>query len=127
MKEITPEIKQRIIALYWGQKVMYVGGVGLVTIGTGGWNLRYPDFYLVLTPLSQITDEDAIELSKLMHGDLAKSMEDGKHLHYGKNFAEYYLDKLNCSDFLRSRGYALPAFGYSVEDLINANIFKLKQ
>lgn len=30
-------------------------------------------------------------------------------------------------DFLRSRGYALPAYGHSVDELINEGIFKLKE
>lgn len=31
------------------------------------------------------------------------------------------------TDFLRSRGYALPAFGFTVEELVQAGIFKIKE
>ena len=31
-------VKCRFFAQYWGTKTMYVGGVGLVEIGKGGWN-----------------------------------------------------------------------------------------
>lgn len=64
--ENTKSNKSRFFAQYWGQKVLYVGGVGLEPIGTKGWNLKHPDFFLELTPLSQISDEDAIEVAKRM-------------------------------------------------------------
>ena len=41
-------VKCRFFAQYWGTKTMYVGGVGLVEIGKGGWNLKHPDFFLKL-------------------------------------------------------------------------------
>ena len=65
MKTITKEIKVKIITQYYGQKVMYVGGIGLVEIGYGGWNLRHPDFYLQLKSLKDISDDDAIEVAKI--------------------------------------------------------------
>ncbi len=55
-------VKSRFFAQYWGTKTLYVGGVGLVEIGTGGWNLKHPDFFLQLKPLSKITNEDAEKL-----------------------------------------------------------------
>lgn len=54
------DVKCRFFAQYWGVKCMYVGGVGLVEIGNGGWNLKHPDFFLELKPLSKLSDEDAI-------------------------------------------------------------------
>ena len=47
------DVKCRFFAQYWGTKTMYVGGVGLVEVGKGGWNLKHPDFFLQLKPLSK--------------------------------------------------------------------------
>ena len=56
------DVRSRFFAQYWGTKTLYIGGVGLVELGTGGWNLKHPDFFLQLKPLSKITDEDAISM-----------------------------------------------------------------
>lgn len=55
-------IKSRFFAQYWGTKTLYIGGKGLVELGKGGWNLKHPDFFLQLKPLSKITNEDAEKL-----------------------------------------------------------------
>ena len=31
-------VKSRFFAQYWGTKTLYIGGVGLVELGKGGWN-----------------------------------------------------------------------------------------
>ena len=105
-------VKCRFFAQYWGTKTLYVGGVGLVEIGKGGWNLKHPDFFLQLKPLSKITDEDAIS----MYRGLERNYESANQ------FLEDYksIDFLEQSevDFLRSKGYAVPFMNYSVEDLV---------
>ena len=55
-------VKSRFFAQYWGTKTLYVGGEGKVEVGNGGWNLKHPDFFLQLKPLSKITNEDAEKL-----------------------------------------------------------------
>jgi hypothetical protein len=69
-------IKCRFFAQYWGTKTMYVGGVGLVEIGTSGWNLKHPDFFLELKPLSKISNEDAIEVAKIVSKSSCGYFED---------------------------------------------------
>lgn len=52
--------RTKFFVQYWGVECLYVGkGLRLQEIGNGGWNLRNPDFHLVLKPLSSITSEDA--------------------------------------------------------------------
>lgn len=116
------ENKERFFALYWGQKVMYVGGVGFVKIGHAGWNLKHPDFFLELKPLSSISDEDAIEVSKLcVNGN-------DKRIDNIKVYARIYASQSSLiNDFLRSRGYALPWMGLLVEELVQRGWVKLKQ
>lgn len=61
-KSLVASVRSRFFAQYWGTKTLYIGGVGLVEIGKGGWNLKHPDFFLQLKPISKITDEDADKL-----------------------------------------------------------------
>ena len=105
-------VKCRFFAQYWGTKTLYVGGVGLVEIGKGGWNLKHPDFFLQLKPLSKITDEDAISMYRGL----------GRNYESANQFLEDYksIGFLEQSevDFLRSKGYAVPFMGYSVDELV---------
>lgn len=53
---IIAGVRCRFFAQYWGVKALYVGGVGLEKVGEGGWNLKHPQFFLKLKPLSAISD-----------------------------------------------------------------------
>ena len=109
---VQTDVKCRFFAQYWGTKTMYVGGVGLVEVGKGGWNLKHPDFFLQLKPLSKITDEDAISMYRGLERNYESSnqfLEDYKSIGF--------LEQSEV-DFLRSKGYAVPFMGYSVDDLV---------
>lgn len=105
------DVKCRFFAQYWGTKTMYVGGVGLVEIGKGGWNLKHPDFFLQLKPLSKITDEDAIS----MYRGLERNYESANQ--FLEDYKSIGFFEQSEVDFLRSKGYAVPFMNYSVEDL----------
>lgn len=65
--ENTLANKMKFIALYWGQSVRLYkdDSVSKSTIKT--WDLEHPeDVFLELTPLSQISDDDAIEVAKIL-------------------------------------------------------------
>lgn len=114
-------VKCRFFAQYYGTKTMYVGGVGLVEIGTGGWNLKHPDFFLQLKPLSKITDEDIINVWDLIY-DKTRSNEVKLIQWKEQDFLYALVDvkqTIKAVDYLRSKGYALPFMEYSVEDLIS--------
>lgn len=87
--------------------------------------------YLELKPLSSISDEDAIEMSKFNE----KIGSDHKFVFNSKESAIRYIKNnihLSISsdrrsvDFLRSKGYAIPWMGLSVEELVNRGWIKLK-
>ena len=110
---VQTDVKCRFFAQYWGTKTMYVGGVGLVEVGKGGWNLKHPDFFLQLKPLSKITDEDAISMYRGLERNYESSnqfLEDYKSIGF--------LEQSEV-DFLRSNGYAVPFMNYSVDDLVS--------
>lgn len=123
MKQLTPEINARVFALYFGQSVglmfmpphIHMAGKPLTVYGPQ-FNALVEKGYsscLEVKPLSSITDEDAAELNA-MH-NWTKGVHGTKH---------WYQDE---ADFLRSKGYALPAFGYSVDELVEAGVFKIKE
>ena len=109
---VQTDVKCRFFAQYWGTKTMYVGGVGLVEVGKGGWNLKHPDFFLQLKPISKITDEDAISMYRGLERNYESSnqfLEDYKSIGF--------LEQSEV-DFLRSKGYAVPYMEYSVDELV---------
>ena len=105
-------VKCRFFAQYWGTKTLYVGGVGLVEIGKGGWNLKHPDFFLQLKPLSKITNEDAIS----MYRGLERNYESANQ--FLEDYKSIGFLEQSEVDFLRSKGYAVPFMGYSVDELV---------
>jgi hypothetical protein len=117
--ENTLENKANFIMLYFNQKVLcfrnilepiiYVGLDDQISLGKA----RKEDF-LLLTPLSQITDEDAIECG----------YEDAAQLLRFKNKRTKPMFELH--DYLRSKGYALPWMGLSVDELVEYGWVKLK-
>ena len=105
-------VKCRFFAQYWGTKTLYVGGVGLVEIGKGGWNLKHPDFFLQLKPLSKITDEEATS----MYRGLERNYENSNQ--FLEDYQSIGFLEQSEVDFLRSKGYAVPFMEYSVDDLV---------
>lgn len=93
--------------------------------------------YLLLKPLSSISDEDVIEVAKIMDRKSLIDIESNKAiLTVHKRVAIQYISDGNTmfrdfetvtmvTDYLRSRGYALPWNGLSVEKQIEYNWIKL--
>lgn len=127
-------VKCRFFAQYWGTKTMYVGGVGLVEIGTGGWNLRHPDFFLELKPLSKITDEDIKQWAYLIFKSEFQIIELYRNASdvwviINEDEVPFFIQPQDCNamqiDFLRSKGYAVPFMEYSVDELISLGWMRL--
>jgi hypothetical protein len=111
--ENTLENKSRFFAMYYGQKVLCIRKQNEPKLYVG-----FDDFtpkeklqtdYLELKPLSSITDEDRHALIDIMNN---------------KDSEEEYTS-LHSADYLRSKGYALPFMGLSVEKQIEYNWIKL--
>ena len=128
-------VKCRFFSQYYGVKCMYISGVGLVKVGSGAWNLKHPDFFLKLKPLSEITEEDAIEVLKLIYPK-TRNIESNCIRFFRESYGsprvnQYYKEDIEryvnihpnleriAIDYLRSKGYALPFMEYSLEDLIS--------
>lgn len=134
----TIEGKQRYIAAHWRQDVIiYKNEILFVMPETIHVTIIH-NAHLLLTPLSMITDEHAIEVFDMLFGhsethrekpqefkiDLGKSW--GLSIFtetYGYYYPKSYIQML---DFLISKGYALPWMGISVEELVKRGWLKLK-
>jgi hypothetical protein len=128
--------KERYFAAHWGQDVAVderngakdgpfevnagtISGVGLLKIS-----------YLELTSLSDITDEDAIDVANIL--GIRKDVSNKLRI-------EWAINSLNESrtlkaiqgamayDYLRSKSYALPFNGKSVEELIELGWLKIRK
>lgn len=161
--------KAMFLSQYWGQEVLHVPNL----IYTGNppepsheeWiDVRVDEFYIMkvanstlpafLTPLSQITDEDAIEITKISicrdpfvvhvrrHESGEIEIENiSQHstwtlfisdvwIYFQCGSSRSYVDStsmLEIYDYLRSKGYALPWMGLSVDELVEYGWVKLKQ
>jgi hypothetical protein len=121
-------VKCRFFAQYWGTKTMYVGSVGLVEIGTGGWNLKHPDFFLELKPTKRLTDNEAIELGKILNvkdDEVIGILISDEFLNTMTNVKSGGVINLHAVDYLRSKGYAIPFMEYSVDELVNLGWVRL--
>ena len=110
-------VKSRFFAQYWGTKTLYVGGVGKVEVGNGGWNLKHPDLFLQLKPLSKITDEDACKIPYRNSNDEIIGYYTAKSLIKNIDSIGFYTNEE--IDNLRRLGYAVPFMEYSVDDLVS--------
>ena len=138
--EDTSENKARFFAQYWGQKIVAVridDGKDRKGYEVGNnWYCQLEDAYLELKPLSQIIDEDAIEVIGGVECNLRMNDEDSGF--FGMSPSEIFVASLYSKsesyhitprklDYLRSKGYALPWLGVLVEQQIEWGWIKLKR
>lgn len=146
-RSIAPEIREKIAMLYYGQSVLQKGSYDCVTMDIPK-RITMHNHHLLLKPLSSITYEDALEVAEIIYrskfGDSQKRVvvEDGmvSVFHDGERttiYPDFYVREISgdptipmsgeAIDFLRSRSYATPCFGFTVEELEQAGIFKIKE
>ena len=132
----TLENKARFFAQYFGQHVLYFSSDFLRKIDNLTLNSIEDDDFLELKPLSHISDEDAIEVSKIfglghLSGAIKElilsifrtSINDSGTTSSTNGIKNW----LHVFDYLRSKGYALPYMDLSVEDLVEYGWVKLKE
>jgi len=78
---------------------------------------------LKLKPLSQITDEDL----KFIYSDKKINVEIDEDVYLSKKLANFVESDIYLTDYLRSKGYAVPFMEYSVEDLVSLGWVRLDQ
>lgn len=137
--ENTLENKKKLFSIYFWQKVVCASTIDKKVSLMHQTIFTYPDefknYCLDLKPLSSITDEDAIILMNIIYPEFDK-----KEILYKKDRFIYFISKNpiyhismecvedNCIyvfDYLRSKGYALPWMGLSVEKQIEYGWIRL--
>lgn len=137
-------------AQYWGQNVMcndkYVWR-DMETLDTmlDIYNGKLKGWYAKLKPMSEITDNDAVEVAKIIFnitddnylsdvgGTIIWSLFEVGHPFpiHTKDVKEIDAisgkDIIRITDYLRSKGYALPYLSLTVSDLVEFGWVKLKQ
>jgi len=137
--ENTLENKAKFFAQYWGTDYIYKNEWGTFKGNMSEKDSIYnfanqiTSAYLELTPLSMISDEDAIEVANMdnQHYWVAITNHwNGKHI---SELVDMVKDRMSdcimfrdVSEYLRSKGYALPFMGLSVEKQIEYGWVKLK-
>ena len=132
--ELTPELKERFFAQYWGQKVLHVNDESemnyLFEVDKGTFQLNLSGCYLVLRELPAITPEESIDLTLLSFPEISELQNEKKGVELLWNTLNSIRDSsnwLSTWDYLRCKGFALPFMGHSVEELVNAGWIKLIQ
>lgn len=105
----------------------------IIHYGVGAWG-KCEDFSVLVKPLDNISDSDAIEITKMIdcfRGDAPYQY----NINYGRRIVSemwgfnrhglYGRHLLQVTDYLREKGYALPYKNWSVEQLVEAGIYKL--
>lgn len=126
MDKLTLKNKERFFAQYW-QLVVGMRSFGIQTrhVNRDFLDPIYLDeSYLELKPLSSITDEDAIEVAKICFVDID---EDWYPMFVDDVRKEdiFPCGDRDVADYLRSKGYALPWLGITVEEMVEAGWIKL--
>lgn len=148
--ENTLENKRKFFAQYWGQKILLhvIDVDDILLLLNNEIDNDVKNWLLYLIPLSQISDEDAIQGIMFTYNktyeDLGEILE-VKHYNTfssitttrgGENFKTHRsihhwngdrkIGSKEC-DYFRSKGYALPWMDLSVEDLVEYGWVKLKE
>ncbi len=128
--ENTPENKAKFFAQYWGQNVQYytTNGIDYPFQVNENFTEALGISYLLLTPLKNISNEDAIEVAKINIGRLLPEMDERQLLQVAhrqlngisnnKYDGQFPIEFINMIDFLRSKSYLLPYKDLSTDDLI---------
>ena len=122
----TEQNKLKFFSIYYGQKKVNTSNDIEDKQTAHNQSIGIKEIYLLLKPLSKISDEDAECVIKLVFAaSINFNIEE-----FRKQIVLLILTNWNKSevyDYLRSKGYALPYMGLSVEDLIEYGWIKLEE
>jgi hypothetical protein len=126
--EIDNEIKDKVFALYLGQRIRFINS------RNNDWSVLMPshlyldnEFKIILKPLSAITDEDAVEVAQIIMGGF-EALKNGKAFIKQIDKREsmvlnfHPLSTLQAFQFLQSKGYDLPNYLLGGKTLHECNL-----
>lgn len=123
------ENKAKLFAIYYGQRVLCVKNGDPALMPLSHWNTiqtyaHFNDAWLQLKSLASITDEDAAGMPTFNWPSAERLLQ---YYSYKDLRLDLFLKDLKPIDYdyLRSKGYALPWMGLSVEKQIEYNWIKI--
>lgn len=130
------EDREAFYMQYFGQFVLTAIDRDINKIGCGVsiYNMSllldgtFSNHYLELKPLSAITDEDALEVARILDINHSGAVEDVKEwLNDGHGFSriKHKWECLEIFDYLRSLGYLLPFRQFSTQQLLDMGWAKI--
>lgn len=140
--ETNLENKAIFFALHWMQSIIQdvenSGKIQIYPVHPSNM-YRFEESILLLKSVENISDEDVIELFQIKRphwscvaGDeeLRSWGHSEQYISYikimaGKGLIELYIENAFVVDFLRSKGYAVPWLGLSVQEMVDAGWIKL--
>lgn len=128
--ELTLENKAKFFAQYWRQLVLLHEETKIIShVSHTFMSPKIVDIHcLLLKPLTSITDYDlsvlAYEFDVLIGSNFADQYDDLKDFRDNLDISASW--PIGFFDYLRSKGYALPFMGLSVEQMVEAGWIKLK-
>jgi len=129
----TLENKAKLFAQYWGQPILSLDMNNNYPNQKPWFDFVYDENYnspsfLQLKPLSSITDEGLLEVAKIVgYRNIITDMRKKRELiRLTKSAISSHVLVYKVVDYLRSKGYALPFMGLSVEKQIEYGWIKLK-
>lgn len=125
--EYNIENKAKLFSQYWGQLVLRKNG-NLHLASYGIINKLYDNEWLELKSVSRITDDDLKAIGFTYAKKVPMQIEiqaDNYKFHWITEFGQEGYFALKDFDYLRSKGYALPWMGLSVEKQIEYGWIKL--
>ena len=129
--ENTPQNKEKFFALYINQKIM-TDVIGNTVELKKSWNWKHESFFLQLKPLSKISDEECLFLSKNIFRFTQLKVEENiikeikRLLEFNGQTNISQSEWLKCFDYLRSKSFALPYKDLELQDLIDYGWIKLE-
>jgi hypothetical protein len=127
--QLTNEEIARVFAMYWGCEVQHrLGETGRIRSVVQNMAQGYEytivnkvihPHTLLLTPLSKISDEDAIEVAKMYGYDFSKKSPTASEIlkwtkdslsHFGYPSAGFGIRYIDIFQYLIQKGYAVPLF-----------------
>jgi len=124
------KLKERFFAQYFGQKVLHMDDESnleyIFPIVKSTFFATNKGNYLLLRPISTLTDEEAIEYAKLQDYESPTEKDDFTSLRsqLRVSIKNQWLN-FTTVDYLRSIGVALPFMGHSVQEMIDCGWIRL--
>lgn len=123
MKEMTIESKSRFFAMYYGQAVYRLDG--LSNLKSKPFETPMDGDHLELTALEDITAADCRFINELEEWNY-EDIDSIRNVILNCLLYNRGATKVHQYDYLRSKGYALPFMGWTVEEMVKAGWIKLK-